>query len=263
MDKNLTETLIPIDTGRKQPYMLEITRQPLTLRGLPPELEGKTFVHLSDMHGGFANTEPVFEQAITIVNELQPEYIFFTGDFIDDHAKNVFPIDAYLRRFQARRGKFGCFGNHEHRRGVVGSRKIIEQGEIRLLNNENVCLDGGLRLVVVDELFEGKPDIPRAFSGVSNDETSLVLSHHPRLIERVPERDCVILSGHTHGGQIALPILTPKIVCLLHLHCRQVAGWYENGRARLYVNRGLGVTGRPFRRNCPAEIAIFTLQRSS
>ena len=252
--------LIPIDTGRRQPYMLEITRQTVKLRGLSAAMEGATFVQISDLHGGYGDTEPVYERAITTVNELQPDYLFFTGDFVDDHAKNDFPIDSYLRRFQAKRGKFGCFGNHEHRRGIVGSQKIIEQGEIRLLNNENVCLDGGLRLVVVDELFEGKPDIPVAFAGVSNDETSIVLSHHPRLIERVPERDCLILSGHTHGGQIALPLLTPKLVCLIHLHCRQVAGWYTNGKARLYVNRGLGVTGKPYRRNCPAEIAVFTMQ---
>ena len=260
----MTETLIPIDTGRKQPYMLEVTRQDVKFRGLPAELEGKTFVHLSDMHGGFANTEPVFEQAITIVNELQPEYIFFTGDFIDDHAKNVFPIDT-LTCADFRRGAASSAVSAITSIGAAWwvREKSSNKGEIRLLNNENVCLDGGLRLVVVDELYEGQPDIPRAFSGVSNDETSLVLSHHPRLIERIPERDVVILSGHTHGGQIALPILTPKIVCLLHLHCRQVAGWYENGKARLYVNRGLGVTGRPFRRNCPAEIAIFTLRADS
>ena len=256
----MSQTLLPIDTGRKAPYMLEITEQDLPMHGLPPTLEGATFVHLSDLHGGFGNTEPVYEEAIRQVNARQPEFIFFTGDFLDDHPKIPnFPIHEYLLRFEAKHGKFGCFGNHEHRRGVVGSRKAIERGEVRLLDNESICLEGGLRLVGVDEMREGKPDIERAFASVPNDATSIVLSHHPCLIEVIPERDAVILSGHTHGGQIAIPLLSPEFVCWFHLRCRQVAGWYTNGKARLYVNRGLGVTGQPFRRKCPAEIAIFRL----
>ena len=88
-----------------------------------------------------------------------------------------------------------------------------------------------------------------------------MLSHNPRLIEKVRDHDVFILSGHTHGGADRAAVPDPKMVCLFHLHCPQVAGWYTNGRARLYVNRGLGVTGRPFRHNCPAEISVFAYMR--
>jgi len=230
------------------------------MRGLPESLHGATLVHLTDLHGGFARLEPVYEAAITLVNAEQPDWLLLTGDYIDDHPSiQSYPMAELLRRFQAKRGVFGCFGNHDHRRGIVGTRRMLEKAGVQLLDNENVRLESGLWLAGVDDLYEGEPDIPRTFAGLPDDATTLVLSHNPRLIERIGDRDVVILSGHTHGGQIVLPLLTPQIVCWLHLRCKQVAGWYANGRTRLYVNRGLGVTGKPFRYNCPAEIGIFRL----
>ncbi len=256
----IDHSLVSIDTGQAKPYMLDFSTQEVPMRGLPQALYGATVVHLSDLHAGFGGTDPVYEEVICRVNALSPDVIVFTGDYIDDNSpiKN-YPMPALLRRFQARLGIFGSFGNHDHRRGIIGSRRVLDEAGLHILNNESFELAEGLWLAGVDDLHEGKPDIARAFSGVPNDRTTLVLSHNPRLIEHIPERDALILSGHTHGGQIALPFVTPKLVCLFHLHCRQVAGWYANGKARLYVNRGVGVTGKPYRYKCPAEVAILRL----
>ncbi|HZO92012.1 MAG TPA: metallophosphoesterase [Chthonomonadaceae bacterium] len=256
----MKSTRIPIDIGRSRPYMLEITAQDVPLCGLPEALCGATLVHMSDLHAGFSNLEPVYEEAIARVNALQPDFIVLTGDYIDDHSREPnYPMPGILRRFRARRGVYGSFGNHDHRRGIVGSRRVLEQGGVRVLNNEALCVEPGLWLAGVDDLYEGQPDIAGTLAGIPDDVTGIVLSHNPRLIEKVGHRDVFVLSGHTHGGQIALPFPTPKMVCWLHLRCPQVAGWYKNGRARLYVNRGMGVTGRPLRYNCPAEIGVFRL----
>lgn len=230
------------------------------MRNLPEPWHGATLVHLTDLHCGFGGTDPVYEEAVARVNALQPDVIVFTGDYIDDHpVPPDYPLVALLRRFSACHGLFASFGNHDHRRGVVGTRRLLEQAGARILNNESVQLEGGLWLAGIDDLFEGKPDLQRTLADVPPDATSVVLSHNPSLINKVSDHDALILSGHTHGGQINLPVLTPKIICLFHLRVAQVAGWYRNGRARLYVNRGLGVTGRPFRYNCPAEIVVFRL----
>jgi len=230
------------------------------MRGLPEPWHGATVVHLSDLHCGFGGTDPVYEEAVERVNALQPDLIVFTGDYIDDRPVPAdYPLVPLLRRFSARHGLVATFGNHDHRRGVHGTRRLLEQAGARILDNESVRLEGGLWLAGIDDLFEGKPDLRRTLADVPPEATTLLLSHNPSLINKVPDRDVLILSGHTHGGQIALPILTPKLVCLFHLHVAQVAGWYRNGRARLYVNRGLGVTGRPFRYHCPAEIGVFRL----
>lgn len=255
-----TNLLIPIDTGRSRPYLLEVTTQDVPMRGLPEALHGATLVHLSDLHGGFGNTGPVYDEAVARIEALNPDLLVFTGDYIDDHSvPKDYPLADLVSRFHARLGVFGSFGNHDHRRGVVGLRRQLERGGVRVLNNENIAVAPGIRLAAVDDLFEGKPNIPQALAGLPDEATTIVLSHNPRLIEKVGDRDALVLSGHTHGGQIALPFPSPKMVCILHLRCPQVAGWYRNGRARLYVNRGLGVTGRPFRYNCPAEVAIFRL----
>jgi predicted MPP superfamily phosphohydrolase len=258
---NVSNIQVRIDVGRSRPYLLEISTHDVPIRGLPDALHGATVVHLTDFHSGFGSMEPVYAEAIERVNALQPDLILFTGDYVDDHApKDGYPIHNVLKQFQARTGVFGSFGNHDHRRGVSHAWQALDQADICVLNNANVRVKPGLWVAGVDDLEEGEPDITCALAGVPDDVTAIVLSHNPRLIERVGSRDVLILSGHTHGGQIVPPPLSAKLICYVHLRgCRQVAGWYANGRTREYVSRGLGVTGLPFRWNCPAEIAVFRL----
>jgi predicted MPP superfamily phosphohydrolase len=259
----LSQTLIPIDTGRQEPYLLEITHHDVPMRGLSASLDGITVVQLSDLHGGFGNTKPVHDEAIRQIHAIAPDLILLTGDYIDSNPRiKDYPIQDMLCQLKARLGVVASLGNHDHRRGPVGTRKRLEQSGIKVLVNESMTIEGGLHIAAIDDLFEGKPDRAATLRDLPDDATSIVLSHNPRLIEKVRDRDVFILSGHTHGAQIALPFPTPKMVCLFHLHCPQVAGWYKNGRARLYVNRGLGVTGKPFRYHCPAEISVFHLLRA-
>lgn len=230
------------------------------MQGLSEFWHGKTFVHLSDIHAGYGNTGPVYEEAVRRVNALEPDLILLTGDYLDDHPDDArFPLQEILLRLRARSGIFGSFGNHDHRRGIVGSRRLLKQSQVHILENQNYELPHGLFLAGVDDLSEGYPNIARTLAGLPAERTSIVLSHHPGLVERVPDRDVLILSGHTHGGQIALPFPSPRVVVKFHLHCNQVAGWYTNGKARQYVSRGLGVTGKPFRYRCPAEIGVFRM----
>lgn len=230
------------------------------MRGLPPALHGATVAHLTDLHAGFGGLEAVYDEAVQTVKARRPDLILFTGDYIDDHApKSGYPIADLLRRFEAPMGVYGSLGNHDHRRGVEQARCFLAQADVHLLENANVRLAEGLWLAGLDDTHEGQPDLACTLEGLPDNQTSIILSHNPRLIEKIPDRDALILSGHTHGGQIALPFPSPALVCRFHLRCPQVAGWYENGRARLYVNRGLGVTGQPFRYRCPAEIAFFRL----
>ena len=98
------------------------------------------------------------------------------------------------------------------------------------------------------------------------DAPGVMLSHNPRAFDRVDKaRPLLILSGHTHAGQWHIPMLPPVAICLWHLHTRFVQGWYRGGALRMYVNRGVGVTGPrilAFRVNCPPEVALLRLVRS-
>ena len=256
----VSDPLISIDTGQKNPYLLQVTRHDVPMRGLSASLYGKVVVHLSDLHGGFGNTRAVHEEAVRQVHAIKPDLILLTGDYIDSKVLGKdYPIQEMLCQLRAPLGVFGSLGNHDHRRGPVGTRRKLEHSGVQLLVNENTPIAGGLHIAGIDDLFEGKPNIAATMRGLPPDATSIVLSHNPRLIEKASKYDVLILSGHTHGGQIALPLPNPKMICMLHLRCPQVAGWYKKGKARLYVNRGLGVTGKPYRYRCPAEISVFRL----
>ncbi len=267
LSQNPTPKIIPIDTGQKQPYQLEITHHDVPMRGLSTRLEGTTVVHLSDLHGGFGNTAEVHAETLRQVEAIKPDLILLTGDYIDCRTTvENYPIHEMLCQLRAPLGVYGTLGNHDHRRGPVGTLRILEKSGVHVLVNQSIRIGGstgGLTIGAVDDLYEGKPDIPATFKDLPAEESSIVLSHNPRLIERTKDRDIFILSGHTHGGQIALKFPNPWMVCMLHLHCWQVAGWYRNGLARLYVNRGIGVTGKPYRINCPAEISVYHLKQSN
>lgn len=255
----MSNTLIPIDTGRSKPYLLEITHHEMAIAGLPPELHGATVVHLSDLHAGFGNTDAVHQEAVRQVNAIKPDLVLFTGDYIDDSVKGDYPIEELLCQFRARLGAYGSFGNHDHRRGILGTRRKLDRAGVRGLLNENLRVEPGLWLAGVDDEHEGKPDLAQALYSTPEEATIVLLAHNPCTFDRISHQNVLVLSGHTHGSQIALPLPTPKMVCLFHLRCRHVAGWYQNGRARMYVNRGLGVTGKPFRYRCPAEISVLRL----
>ena len=256
----LKREIVTVDNGQKRPYEIEITEQDLPMRGLPPALLGKRFIQISDLHSGFAHLEPAYELAIERVNAEESEFLFISGDFVDDHAKPMdYPIHTFLERFRTKHGVYGVMGNHEQRRGIVQARKEYEKGGVRMLNNESLQLPNGLWIGGIDDLHEGKPDIPATLRPLPENQTALIMAHNPSTLDHIPDQNVVLFSGHTHGGQFNLLFPPVEWLVYFHLRCKQVAGWYSNGITRGYTNRGLGVTGKPYRINCPAEIAIFCL----
>ena len=257
---SLARTIHRVKIGGRMPYSVEVTEHTVRLEGITDSWAGATIAQVTDLHAGFARLEPVYDLVVRLVCSRKPEIILFTGDFVNDSRPgNSFLIRELLSRFSAPRGLFVSPGNHDHRRGWEATREDVEAAGVRVLVNTNILLPGGLWLAGIDDLDDGKPDLEAALRGIGAEEPAILMSHNPRTIERVGDRPLLVLSGHTHGAQFRLPFPTPAMVCRWHLRCRQVAGWYTNGRARSYVSRGIGVTGQPFRINCPAEVAFFTL----
>ncbi len=258
-----SSSLFTVDTGQKRLYEVEVVHHNVTINGLPTSSDGICFVHLTDIHAGYGNTDPVYEETIARVNAIAPDYLLITGDFIDDHTVREYPLPALLNRFKPKHGTYVTFGNHDHRRGIAETIEVLERCDVTILNNANVQTEQGLWLVGVDDYYEGWPNLQKAFAGVPDDVTPVLLSHNPTMLESVDNRDVLQLSGHTHGGQINLPFPSPRLVIKLHLRCDYVAGWYSRGKARMYLSRGLGVTGKPFRYKCPGEIGVFHLHSPS
>jgi predicted MPP superfamily phosphohydrolase len=239
--------------------VIEFTRHRVAVPNLPPALRGLRIVQLSDLHRSKYTRDRHLRHAVARANAACPDLILLTGDFVTLDPADIEPCGHILAPLQAPLGRFAVLGNHDVRAGAPAVERMLTHLGIRVLTNESVLLENGLRLVGLEDDRYGTPDPQRAFRGVRDDEPTLVLSHNPVGAELVAQHACVVFSGHTHGGQIRLPVFTDREVRRIgSKHYR--AGWFTVGRARLYVNRGLGQVGLPVRFLCRPEISLFTLE---
>jgi len=243
---------------------IEITTHDVALPKLPPELRGQSIVQISDLHRGCGGTDSLICEAIARVNELDADFVAITGDFVDEEKQDILPVVKMVSGIRAKRGVFACLGNHDQRGDPLLLTSALDAAGITVLHNRPAEVAPGLWFAGVDDLLEGEPDIDAALSGVPHDAALVFLAHNPSTFDRVREpRESLMLSGHTHGGQIVLPFPTPWMICEFHLRTPYVHGWYRRGAARLYVNRGIGVTGPPLfarRYHCPPEISVFHIR---
>ena len=161
--------------------------------------------------------------------------------------------------------RWRCLGNWEHRVGAVGqlASETYRSAGVDLLVNSSLRVDCGgapLTLVGLDDPVAGSPDLVTARKNVAPGTTEIWLVHAPGYLDHPPEtkdRPALLLAGHTHGGQIRIPLLPPVKPTGAG---RFIEGWYHDTFAPLYVSRGVGTTGIPARFLCPAELPIFTLR---
>lgn len=244
-----------------------IERVVIPIPGLPPQLDGLTIVQMSDIHSGMFMTEAQMDEHVRISNELQPDIVALTGDFVATNKDQVAPFINSMSRLQAKRGVYGCLGNHD----MFGSASEMlargfEQHGLKLLRNRNEMLDiDGAKLNIIGVDYIGRRSrlnsLGEAIKGIPLDGTTILLAHSPNNFEEAAKAGIhLTLSGHTHGGQIALNlaglIITPARLATMFL-----AGLFRIGNSHLYVNRGLGTTGPPIRINAPPEITHITLRQ--
>ena len=240
---------------------LRIREETIEVQDLPPELDGFTVAQLSDFHAGPFLAGGDLAATAEAVNELAVDLVAMTGDFITHHWSEVQPILADLGGFRARLGAYAVLGNHdyhdrEEQRIVDG---LADQG-IRCLRNESVRVTGGekpLYVVGLEDLEESRAVDPEgARAEVPPGALEILLCHNPMGAPRLARPGCVaILSGHTHGTQIDLPVL--RSLGPQHPGLR-----VELGQTTLVVSRGLGVVGVPLRFRAPAEVVCIRLVRA-
>ena len=263
-------------SGEVARHWIEVSRIDIHLPSLPVAFDGLRIAQLSDIHMD-EYTEPFFlRHAIAEINRLQPDLVLLTGDFVSNGPRwKKFAVGAawqcanILRELTCRQ-LYAILGNHDvivSARGV--SRALMANG-ITMLTNANIPIERGggrIWLAGVDDPVEGHPDpekaIPPSIRNVPN-EPVVLMCHAPDYADYLlahPAGQAVdlMVSGHTHGGQFCLPLVGPLV--LPSLGQKYVQGWFRVGGMQLYVNRGLGTVGLPFRLNCPPEITLMTLRR--
>ncbi|HZO89924.1 MAG TPA: metallophosphoesterase [Chthonomonadaceae bacterium] len=239
--------------------MIERTEHTVPVPYLPEALRGLRIAQLSDLHRSHLTSDRVLRAAVQMANDACPDLIVLTGDYVSQDTADIEPCMRLLKPLRARMGIYAVLGNHDYNASGRGVAQALTRIGVEVLVNRNVSLRHGLRLAGLDDSRKGKPDVRRALEDIGPEEPLLILTHNPADAEKLAHRACVVLSGHTHGGQILLPILTANEIRRIGAK-RYRAGWYTIGKARVYVNRGLGQVGYPIRLFCPPEVSVFTLE---
>jgi predicted MPP superfamily phosphohydrolase len=242
------------------------------ITNLPAAFAGFRIVQLSDLHASRQVTPQYLSEAVDLALSQEPDLVVLTGDFVHRGYKYVDPVADTLSRLNAPHGVFAVLGNHDFSvRNALGFRRyrhlhravaqaLCARG-IRVLRNESVTLHregASLHLVGVEDLWSRVCDLERAFARLTTRVPAIVLAHNPRTVLKLNGRRCdLMLSGHTHGGQIQLPRLGRPI--LSRRARRFAAGMYRHHETSIYVNKGVGF-GFRFRFGVRPEVAVLTLQ---
>lgn len=244
-----------------------VERVIVPIPNLPPQLDGLTIVQLSDIHAGMFMRESQMAEYAGIASSLKPDIIALTGDFVATSNEQVAPFTRAMSALKARYGVFACLGNHDiytHAEDAIAHR--FADAGFKLLRNKNemINIDGAkLNVIGVDYFFGTRATsnaLDQVLRNMSLDGTTILLQHAPQLFPQAAKFGIdLTLSGHTHGGQIALTF-GDVIIAPARLSTMFLAGLFKIGESHLYVNRGLGTTGPPIRINAPPEITHITLK---
>jgi hypothetical protein len=252
-------------------HHLEVVEQTIRLHRLPQAFHGLRIVQVSDIHYD-DYTEPFFvREVVRRINTLHPDLVLLTGDFVTYGSlpKHVsaglsYPCAEILKEIQCPH-RFASLGNHDT---LVGPEVVVDalkvQGIPTLANSSLPFERDGARLWLAGlrSSVEDYPELHEAMPALAApNEPVILLAHEPDYAIHAAKYGIdLMLSGHTHGGQIRLPFFgTPGFV-LPRGGRRFVRGYFKVGPLQLYVNRGIGTVGLPMRFRCPPEISLFTLQ---
>ncbi len=262
----------PID-----PWDLVIRRYSVPIRELPNGLDGLRIVQLSDTHLGPRVPAAFIEHAVARALALGPDLVLLTGDYIHSGRRCVDQAAALFAPIvRAGLPTVGILGNHDwYGAGPVMSEALRAVG-VRMIDNARVFLDQSRRLTDsprpgtalclagVGDLTEDRVDLNAALRGVGHDVPRLVLAHNPDTAE-TPEvarhRIDQMLSGHTHGGQVRLPLVGAPLVPSGYGQ-KYEGGLVQGPACRVLVSRGIGMSILPIRLNVPPEIVHLTLTRA-
>jgi uncharacterized protein len=253
-------------------HELEVVRRTIFIRNLPDSFRGFRLVQLSDIHL-VRWTEPWFVQRVVErTNQLAPDLVAITGDFIShtselSTAYRAMPVCADILSGLKCPERYGVLGNHDVSVDAGMVTRALAAVRIPLLVNRFTTVERGsdrIWLCGVDDPGMSAPDLSAAIPPHPGAPVVL-LAHEPdfadkvRLHPRGPLVD-LILSGHSHGGQVRLPFVGPLI--LPPMGKKYIEGHFRLSNMQLYVNRGIGTVGLPLRFDCPPEITEITLQRA-
>lgn len=256
-----------VDARFIEPNRLVLERTDIPILRLPPAFDGYRIALLSDFHYPRWTDARAIHRAINLANTFNPDLIVIAGDICDKTVRDAAVVPSLAGLFDAARatdGIVGVLGNHDHYYPADKLRReLAEHTPVRLIENNSFLLErDGQRIAIggVGDLWRGKMEPEKAFADVAENIPRLLASHNPDFAERIDPglHIDLMLSGHTHGGQVHLPGLpAPWITSRYGKKFR--AGLCQGKGCRVYVSRGVCST-RHIRFLCPPEVSAITLR---
>ncbi len=262
--------MIYINGASRTTYNFKVHSHFIPLLNLHPSFDGLKIVQISDIHAGsFPGYEP-FNEARLIIESLKPDILVITGDFVNYNPDELNTIIDEMTKLRADMGVYACLGNHDHYMTDESHSKllgIMNDLPLNLLNNSNTTIEKGqakLQLAGIDNisLRQDYGDLKKATENLSPQWPTILLSHDPTNWDRFVRKKMnvdLMLSGHTHGGQVGIDFWGTEISPAQIVY-KQWAGPYTYKDQHLYINRGLSTVGPPIRIGIKPEITLLTLK---
>ena len=261
--------------GEVERHWIDVTHHDIRLRSLPSSFEGMRIIQLSDIHLD-EFTEPfLLRQAVAQINRMQPDMVLLTGDFVSFEISSrkfstasAWQCAEMLSELKCPQ-RFAILGNHDHWLSGTEVTRALRANRIPVLINSCVPIErqgSRIWLAGMDDPVCGRPDPDKAMPVSIRDidgQPLIVMCHAPDYADVLRAHPAgrsigLMISGHTHGGQVRFPF-----VGALNLPPggrKYVEGLFRLGSMQLYVNRGIGTVGVPFRFQCPPELTVFRLR---
>lgn len=244
-----------------EPFRLTVEHHKIFLRRLPKAFDGLRVVQLSDIHHSPFTSREQIERAVDTANSLQPDIIALTGDYVSKERAYAAPCAELMGQLRARHGVYAVLGNHDHWTDAALITDLFRAEGITMLVNQGMRFEkdgAAIWLAGVDDTMVGLEDISLALAGAGEDEFKFLLAHNPIILRRAARAGVdLVLSGHTHGGQVNL---RPERSASGKPRRRLVKGLARRGETQIYVTRGLGTVVLPVRFGCPPEVSLLELR---
>ena len=252
---------------------IQIVHQPIQHSKIPASFEDVSVVFFTDVHyAKFMNKERL-EPFIDTIKQLDPDIVLFGGDLFD-HPSVKFPtqqtideLTQLLASIPARLAKIAVLGNHDHEssKTVALVQSILEEAGFMVLINQEVLVynqdNNPISVVGIYSQLYGNPNVTLAFENHQSEHFTIVLSHTPDIADQIPVNKAQLqLSGHSHGGQISLPIIGP--ILRVPYAQKYAKGTYDVNGMRLDVSNGIGTTRMDFRLFASPQIHHYILKQN-
>lgn len=259
----------------------KITYTDIKIDNLPAELKGTTITLFCDIHSGPFMKEELMREYVDVINNLNSDFILIPGDFTNSNKMEVHPLATALKNLKAPKGIYGTLGNHDYFSDSEYIAEVISnETPVKLLRNSSELIkinNKDLMLMGCEDTRQSSNFDPVVIGYFTNTYSAaeakakdlnlnfkntpkIILFHKPYFFEEMKNTDIdLVLSGHTHGGQIVLGKFGSLNLSLAGAVSKYISGLYESGNSKMYVSRGIGSVGLPIRINCPPEITKITL----